>query len=330
MKKTILISKHIHSCFASFSSNDARIRVFTTEDKIDFLVTPSKPISGSKKFPFLNGETIKEVEGDDEFTAIYVESDETFYQLALRSGKGIIRGNEYHNTPEFFNLVKSYTDKGWSLEKRGDKNKAQEAYWERCQVREEEADKAAGLVLWKRYDNRVPADYQGGFSNEVFNVKELQDYVKDGGVFGWIGHSVRHPEHDKLIEAGLRERGLSPKAMFNWISSSDGRHFGDALEGFTLDEQLHQIKQYLNRIFNLCLIYGSSRHKGTMQSTNEIKADLEQEGILLPEGKMDYDPNGWMKLMTLALAAGNKNLPEEVKEMLPKLADEVLNKKKKK
>lgn len=328
MKKIIMICKHIHSCFAGSSGNDAWLKLFVNEKDLDFKPEVGKTIL-SKKYPMLTGEEITEVEGDSKFMAVYVEADKTFYNLGLSAGRGIF-GSGYHDTLGFKELVESYTKKGWTAEACGERNPEQEAYWERGRVKEEKRAKKAGLVLWKRYDDLKPADYQGGFSDGVFNSLAMKQYVESGCVFGWIGHRVRHPKLDKVIEEGLRKRGLSDAAMYNWISSGDGRHFGDALEGYTLKEQIEKIEGYLNSMFNKCLIYGSSRHEGTAKSTYEIRADFEKEGILLPEDNSTYDPSGWMKLMTLAMAAGNKNISPELKEMLPGLAEEVLGKKKKK
>ena len=84
------------------------------------------------------------------------------------------------------------------------------------------------------------------YNNEYMrfdSTKELKEYVSSNCVFGWIGHSVRKVELDKIIEDGLRLRGLSSSKMYNWISSSDGRHFGDSLSGLTLQEQIKEINK---------------------------------------------------------------------------------------
>lgn len=306
MKQTILISKHIHSTFASFSSNDTFLKVFTTSDKIDFNTEIGEVIT-SNNYPFINGEIIKEISGDDKFKAIYVEEDKTFYNKGLNSRRGFMNDG-YHKTDDFKALIKSYCDKGWSIEKG--QNAAQKAFWKRETKKQEVIDKKEGLVLWMSYDNRKKQPltiYQGGFSDEVFNTKELQDYISGHSAYGWIGDSgTRKAAHDKVIEQGLRERGLSPQAMYNWISSSDGRHFADGLSWFkTLDEQIEEIKKNLNRIFNLCIIYSSTQHGGTMKSTCEIREDYETQGILLKEDTQSYDPTAWCKLMAVVLASSN-------------------------
>lgn len=321
MKQTILFSKHIHSCCASASSNDTWLKVFTDAGNLDFVPKKGQRIQ-SVKFPFLNCEVVSEIAGDKLFKAIYFESDKTFYNKSM--GRGFM-SDGFHNTPEFKSLVDSYLTRGWKIDKSD--NREQKAYRLREEKREEKKSKKAGLVLWMSYDNlkKQPLTiYQGGFSDEVFNAPLLQEYISDHCVHGWIGDSgARRPEHDKVIEAGFRERGLSVNAMYYWISSGDGRHFADALCGMSLSDQIEEIKKNLNRIFNLCLIYGSSRHEGSMKRTVEIRNDYESQGILLPEGEQGYDAFGWMKLMTVAMAAMTGNVPKELKKMLPGLIQDI-------
>lgn len=322
--KTIIISKAIRSSGATFSSNDELLKVLTTSKDLDF-----KPVIGeciySKKFPMLNGERVKEIAGDKLFGAIYLDSDETFQRKSREDRRGIF-SDGYEKTPEFKELVDSYIKKGWKIIKD---IPAQNAYWDREEKKQEIKDKKNGLVLWMRYEDRKghPEYYQGGFSDEVFNSPSLKEYVKSG-CFGWIGNSsARRPEHDKLIEKGLRKRGLSAEAMYNWISSSDGRHFAESLQGLSLAKQLQKIKKYLNSMFNICLIYGSSDHQGTYESTLKIKSDYQNQGILLPENESDYDPNGYLKMLSLMFVADAKakgiKLPESVEKMIPSLIAEI-------
>lgn len=274
MKKTVKISKHIHSCLASASSNDVWLNVFLPFEELDF--TPEQDIViESKKYRFLNGETISKISGDNKFMAIYLESDKTFYN------KGDFR-TEWHKTDEFKILIGGYIVNGWGRVY----NKEYDEWEKREEKREEKKSKKNGIVLWHSYDNlkKQPLSvYQGGFSDEVFNTPKLQSYISNHACFGWIGDSgARRKEHDILIEKGLRERGLTADQMYNWISSSDGRHFADSLCGYPLKEQLKKIDKYLNHIYNCCLIYGDETHQGTFESTKEIASKLEEKGLLLP------------------------------------------------
>lgn len=274
MNKVIMISKHIHSCFTSFSSTDIWLKVFLKYDELDFVPSENEIIN-STKYKFLNGETITEITGDSKFMGIYLQSDKTFYN------KGSFR-TEWHKTDEFKILIGDYIIKGWGREY----NQDYKLYQLRQEKREEIKSKKEGLVLWYSYDNlkKQPLTvYQGGFSDELFNTKGIQEYIADHCVHGWIGHSgARRKEHDQVIEKGLRERGLTVDQMYNWISSGDGRHFADSLEGYSLKEQLIKINKYLNHIYNCCLIYADNEHAGTMASSNEIELKLEKEGLLLP------------------------------------------------
>jgi hypothetical protein len=138
---------------------------------------------------------------------------------------------------------------------------------------------------YEEYKNN-PALYQGGFSNEVFNSKELYNYVKSGHAFGWIGHSgARTAAHDKQIEKGLRKRGISPSKMYNWISSGDGRHFGDSLEGYTKEEQKAKIEARLNEMYNLCIIYSTPSHGGMLTDSNRVREEFKKLNVLLPYNK---------------------------------------------
>lgn len=321
--KTILISKQIHCGFASYQTGDVFVNVITTDKKLDFKPVLKATIV-SKNFPMLNGEVITEITGDKQFQGIYVKADETFYQKQLGERKGLLGGG-YAKTPEFEKHVELYKNLGWNLKENC---KAQKAFWKREEKKYRAKSKAEGLVLWMGYEKYKghPEYFQGGFSDEVFNSPSLKNYVGNGsGVYGWIGHSARKPELDKVIEDGLRERGLSDEAMHNWLTSGDGRHFADSIEGMKTSEQIERIKKYLNSMFNLCLIYGSTNHKGTMESSEEIRADFEKQGILLPEDK-SYDQNGYMKLLAMAFAADALNkgtLPKHLEAMLPKLMEDV-------
>jgi hypothetical protein len=288
MKKTVVFYKHIHSTFAGASSNDVWAKIITNEGELDFSLPKVNETIKSAKFPMLNGLTVQETGGDQWFKTFYFNADKTFYNKGLYSGRGIF-SNGFHDTVEFKDLIQSYKEKGWETER--EEIPGYDAYRKREDAAYARRQKKRGIVLWKKYDELKPEDYQGGFSDELFNTPGIKNYVSRGGVFGWIGDSgTRRAEHDKAIEKGLKERGLSYEAMSKWITSSDGRHFADSLNG-KLKEELEKIDKYLNTIFNNCLIYGCEKHGGTLKSSIEIREDYEAQGILLPENETSYDPN---------------------------------------
>lgn len=277
--KTIVITKHIHSCCASFSGGDVWVSIVTNLKEIDFKIEEDKIIK-SKKFPALNGERVKYVEGDSIFCGVSIESDKTFYKstpMGLHS---------FNDTPEFKELIQSYVDKGFSAERDIPEQKA---YWERKREIEKIQSKKKGIVLWMGYEayQGHPEYFQGGFSNDVFNSEKLKNYIGNAqSVHGWMGHSGGRTEYgDKLIEAGLRKRGISPSKMYNWISSSSGRHFGDSLEDCTKKEQKEKIESSLNYMYNCCILYGTPTHEGTLSSTVNIDEVFSKFNVLLSGGE---------------------------------------------
>jgi hypothetical protein len=294
--RKVIISKRIHSSFASMSSNDENMQLALPESEIDFNVKEGIDIT-SVKHSFLNGEKIKQVEEDDNFLGIYLEADKTFYNKGLRSKRSF--SANFHDTPEFKELVNMHLDAGWSLEIPEEYKQARKNKWKNDRIEQSKKAKKEGYVLWMDYEDYKPEFFQGGFSDELFNTEKLKNYIGDGkGVFGWIGSTCRKTEHDKVIEKGLRERHLSLDKIACWLTSTDGRHFSEHLTWKdTLKEEKKEIKKNLNRIFNLALIYSSDRHEGNLKSTNEIRADYEKEGILLPEDGGSYDENAHFKLM---------------------------------
>ncbi len=276
-KKTLtIIEKHILSGFHSFASGDVWLFKKIKPEDVDFSITKNSLIN-SKKNSFLNGEEIEEIVKDKDLIIVYLKSDKTFYNKALKNIRSHIN---FSKTDEFQSLVNEYIELGF-----GSTEKPQEIemFWQRESDREYKKRKKEGFVFHKPLEELKPKDYQGGFSNEVMNNNEMQKYVSKKAVFGWVGHSVRKPELDKAIEDGLRKRGLSSSKMFNWISSSNGRHFGDSLEGISLNEQLKKIENNLNSMFNLCLIYGDESHNGNYEDTLRIKEEMKQKKWLLPE-----------------------------------------------
>jgi len=291
--KKILFSKQIHSGFSSASSEDAFLNIWINTKHIDFNLNPDVVIN-SKNVPILNGEKISEIVGDDLFTCVYLSADETFYNKAL-SERNLL--SSYSKSEDFANLVERYTSKGWSTEKSIPE---QIAYWKR----EEEADSAErreeGYVLWQKYEDlkKSPKSvYQGGFSDELFNNDHLQQYLSGPTVFGYIGNFSRKAYLDDAIEAGLRKRNLSLEKIANWLTSTDGRHFADHLGSMEKETQLQIVESELNRIFNIALIYSSPFHKGTLESTEEIRKDYSAQGILLPEDNTSYNPEEHFKIL---------------------------------
>lgn len=72
--------------------------------------------------------------------------------------------------------------------------------------------------------------YSGGFTEAVTTRPEWVSYVDDcGEPFGYIGHECRSNRFDRAVEMFLRGAGLADGGVAVWLTSSNGRHFGDTL-----------------------------------------------------------------------------------------------------
>lgn len=259
--RQIVVIKHIHSCFASLSSSDV------------FLYRKINKISD------LRDETVKEKTGDNQILVIHLSEDETFSNRGLYSGSPM--GTHYENTPEFKELVNSYFKqrKGWTKERP----KILSDYYRREEQREHDKRVKEGYVLPSYERHRPIREFQGGFSDIVFKNKILQDYIKPYHPSGYIGHFGRKANLDRYLEKKFL--ALKPKVEINlvdmlaeWLTSSDGRHFGDTLEGQSFKAQRKLIDERIKRIFNLAFIYSRPEHEGTLASTNLL--EQKYEGVL--------------------------------------------------
>lgn len=275
MNKVIVISRHIHSGISTFQSGDEFLKLVINSKDCDFELGLNQRIS-SKKFPFLNGLMVEEFESDKKYIGIYVEGDKTFYYRAMQGNKPF---EGYSSTPEFKDLINSYIEKGFK--KRV--NVPEQEEFKKAKKRKEQAEnKRKGIVLWMDFEDykNNPALLQGGFSDEVFNSPQLQKYIKTIP-YGWIGNYDRTFHADRLIEKGLRKRGISPSKMVNWITSSSGRHFGDSLGGYSKKEQKEKIEEGLNYMYNCCINYSIPSHGGMLKDTVRINGFLKEYNILL-------------------------------------------------
>jgi len=298
--KFLMVSKQIHSSCSTYSSNDVFLDKSLKKNKIDFPLEEDTVIN-SKNYPFLNGERIKSIEGDKKFSCIYLEADKTFYYRNIRS--------ESSKTDEFKNLAQKYVDAGWETNRDYPELNS---YRERCKIVEQKRLKKEKVVLWMGFENYQghPEFFQGGFSDAVFNSPQLKEYVSRGVAYGWIGNSsVRTAAHDKQIERGLRKRGISDHKMYNWISSSSGRHFADSLEGYSKQEQKEKIEKNLSYMYNNCIIYGSKSHGGTLSSSNDISGKYDELGVLI-DTKEKYNKKKHLK----SLMNAKEKVSKEIKK----------------
>jgi hypothetical protein len=249
--KKIFLSKQVHSCFASLSSNDI------------FLYKEIKNIKDNKE---------KEIEryGDNQVLVIIIEPIKTFYDRGLYSHRPF----DNRATPgEMKTTIQPYIKEGWKVKSPkeiGD-------YFKRERLKEYNKRKKEGYILIDYEKNRKPIEYKGGFSDLIYNHPKFQNYIK-GGCFGYIGHYARKVKLDQYIEKQFLSIKMPKKTMFNleyllvqWLTSSDGRHFGDSLEYYSFEKQKEKIRNYLPQMYNNAFVYSLSEHQGSYKSTLDLK-----------------------------------------------------------
>jgi len=241
----------IHSCFASSSSND--VLLYKKLSKENF-----KNMKFDRTF------------GDDKIQIGFYEN-KTFYVKALGEKKF---GSHYENTQEFIKLVEYYTNEGYSKEYP----KEVEAYYSREEKKGYEKAKTEGFFLCsKSSDEYTTEDFRGGLSNTTLENEILKKYIGNGkeGVHGYIGNRARTVELDKCIEITYMMKFFDIENSFDifctWLTSIDGRHFGDFLEGLDFEQQKQKINDYVKNIFKLGFLYSRPEHTGTLDSTDELQ-----------------------------------------------------------
>lgn len=206
--------KQIHSSLSSMSNNDVYV---TREIDRDAFLLHSGEKTVSRKYGF---------------SVAYSEPDERFYS-SIRGVSGPVM-DAY--------VAEAYLTSGWVVDDPF-LAPALRSHW---------ADKEAAWVARRKRQCYVipvwskdipPADYQGGFSDEVFNHPELYGYLSHGGCHGFIGHSVRKPKLDAYLESQFLKLNPDKGLFAMWLTSTGGRHFGDSLEDCTFAKQKAYIRK---------------------------------------------------------------------------------------
>lgn len=209
-------NKQIHSCMASFSSND----VFVTRE--------------IERDEFLLHHGEKTVSRKHGFSVAYAEADKRFYAGFL--------GDRVAATELQAYIEATYLSRGWVMDHPFLKP-AQEAQWKDDEIADQQRREREGYVI-PEWSKDVPPDaYQGGFSGDVFFNPSLYNYVKGGGCHGFIGHSVRKPKLDAYLERKFLKVDADKSLFAMWLTSTGGRHFGDSLEGAAFAVQRAYIRK---------------------------------------------------------------------------------------
>lgn len=200
-----------------------------------------------------------------------------FIEIERAQGNNI---DDAHKHPNFIDLVEKYKADGW-MDVPADVQAAVEAMWKRREAKVNQIRQKKGYVLCKPFNDLTPEDHHGGFSPDLLNEEVLKKYISNNTVFGFIGSSARKHILDKYLEHFFMK--LKPRFEMTdeqkrnllavWLTSSDGRHFGDTLESLSskgIGEQKKYIKFYLKSIFNTAFVYTLQEHKGTYKSTCEL------------------------------------------------------------
>ena len=113
---------------------------------------------------------------------------------------------------------------------------------------------------------------RGGFSDEVWNSYELQNYLKRGlYVFGYIGSCSRTNKRDKILEEALKNEGLGHSGIAVWLTSTDGRHLMDDTYKETSNKDFKKrVSEYVKDAFIRVTIWSHPDHRQTLGSAQEI------------------------------------------------------------
>ena len=242
----------IHSCNASYSSNDKFMYKEITKEEFEKL---------TKDFPSCETEISEEFK----FSVIYIEDD---HYCKLQFGKTATK-QQMQERIDFWKSVGGYSVE--PLEEFSKRKKAFDDEEERirCENRKNEGYVFYASPNWE-YNQK---EAQGGFSDELWGYEPVVDYTKQF-CFGYFGHSVRKPELDKYFEKCIKFTCQCAKVdvdwkeiAYNYLSSGSARHFSDNLEGIDFPEQKRRIFNNLKSIWNQAYVYSLEEHNGTYDST---------------------------------------------------------------
>lgn len=257
MKRIYMSIIHLHSSFASYSSGDMFLYKEVSEQEFETLESKDK---------------VK----DDRFNIYEAYSEDNKYYN--------IHNLNYHaSREEMLALAKKYEDKEYSFEKPAEYSK-RSLEREETKDREVAEDRASkGYIFYnKPHWEYSQKEAQGGFSDDLWNYDKVKEYTSHF-CFGYFGHSVRTKELDQYIEETLKDINRVPvkqlhwkELCYNYLSSSDARHFSDSLENLAFEEQKKKILENAMKMWNSTFIYSLPEHDGTWSSTKALKEKYDK------------------------------------------------------
>lgn len=224
--------KQIHSCFSGLSSSDVFVVKEVSEQAFNRIAKGKETI-------------ISEIYG---FSLAYLDADEFYYNKERESATRPSK-EEFDEYVAQFCLAYGFDHDSEFLSDNLSK------HWADKDAERFRRRKAAGYVIPEWSKELTPEAYQGGFSDDIFHRPELYNYLKAGGCYGFIGHPVRKPRVDEVMESEFLKINDDKSLLSMWLTSTGGRHFGDSLEGKTFNEQREYIQNNMQDVVDQALRY---------------------------------------------------------------------------
>ncbi len=115
---------------------------------------------------------------------------------------------------------------------------------------------------------------QGGFSTAVWREPYLQDYISREFPGGYVGSRQRTDKKDAFLELTFKQKGMGPRAIAMWLTSTAGRHLGG--EG-----TYEQIRITAEHAWKDVVVWEHPRHTGFLGASMSLKNELSLDQMKL-------------------------------------------------
>lgn len=224
MNKLLFVTLQIHGNMSSVSSEDVFLyRVIDTLPKLTLShdsYSRYKIVDGPDWAKGLY--TVeKHSHTNKVYTNIYIE-DIRFYNRH----HGLVGADKN----EMKSHVQTYLDKGWLTELPPMYKTLREVY-DKSEEHDELIERIENGYIIPHYYRNMPAEqYRGSITDDIWYDTELQDYVKRGVVFGYIGSSNRTHKSDISLITFLKMKKWTNRMIAEFMSCRNARHFADQLD----------------------------------------------------------------------------------------------------